>query len=1566
MEETIRIRTDIQSDGYAGEKFVNINLEQKFDFLEILSLRISQEDAYRKFCSDYGVVVGRVQANEGFGVPNANISVFIPISDIDTENDILYGLYPYQTLQDKNSDGVRYNLLPKKRQNGCHFPVGSFPNKREFLDNDILLEIHDKYYKFTTTTNHAGDYMLFGIPLGNHTIHVDVDISDIGVATRRPYDMIREGNPENMFDTPTKYKHDRDLDQLRQIVKGEMSVDVIPFWGDTTMCGIGINRVDYNLPVYIQTTSMFIGSVITDEDKNSINRHCAARKKTGELNEMRAGQGQIEMIRKTLTDQIEYKMIDGGRVIDDDGTWAYQIPMNLHPMVTDEFGNLVPSEDPRKGLMTQADVRFRVKMDITGGEGRLRETAEYLVPHNPDDASGVDYDFGSATNDDSFYKMRFNKIYTVRNYIPRFQGSMIRWADNRKFTGIKDVDGGGDKENFPYNRLETNLNPIFSIIMVILWIVGAIAYMINAMLIPIINVFITVINWILWIVALIVKAFVYSYCGFISAWNYVFPIHIAGNDYVNIGINTPEICEDPSTIELGVDPIGCLMLTCDQSSGTGSDCDGNPAQEVWAPGCECCGSCGGIGATQHCNDCSEGNNGGCLLNMQGSHPVFHSSGGEDAINADLNEYITCVAAGLASSFDMFKFDFYNDWVNGVLYHILYKNKKTASRREFCDIDYDQSTSLFGGLFSLESYLVDTLVDTHGPLSPTTGTFIPMPSNVEKSWENVSLSRGIIKNYDDHMYYAPFLSGNKLYATDITNLGSSLRCDEDGFPYIIDRIPSTTFNMPPLYDTTMIVCDTSGTESVIVTESGIIGFSEEPGLFMNVNILGLHTNYCQGRNIKLISELGRNTDELTTPPPISGTMPQNPNGVIGMLDGYTTYNLAASVVPCHLNGTLPEMLFSGNTESAESQDIFDEYARFALRGCNYNTAVQDPIFNNTYAGTMYDGSGSYLPHMVFRGFNTDSYGGGDAEFYNEIVDGLPNNNSYYFYFGLIPGKSAMDKLKTRYLTDCSYQEEADFLMRGVITDNTVISGVTGAIEVTILGGVAPYSYLFTRPDGVEIYVDEEYNDILTFNNLTSGVYVLIVNDSTGGSSRGVYEVKEPFPIVAGVQILHPQAAGTATGEIYITSLINGTPITAPTYVITVTGPGGYSNAQTSPPTPLPVAFTDLVEGDYHILVENNGQSVEYDVVLVDPPPFTVFVTGTNILCHNQTGSISFQTSGGTPTIGVTISATSGPNIGFISHAFFNGGLSGGTYEISAIDGAGQLPTQIILNGTSYDPITETVEYTMVNPSELVISVDSNLIVLLRVFANTSLVTLTVEGGTSPTTLTENGIIIGSPSTTPFSFSEYRGVGTYFYKAVDDHGCETQESVQINEPPPLWGSHTITEPQCYTGATGSIFVTPSGGIPESSGAFDSIKITSQPAYRIGLYSGTTLIDTNITTYAGGYSSPPLVGFDDLTRGDYIVYIWDYYSGSMNPTPHPIMVTLTSPDPLTLERTFYNSSSIIVSSNGGTTPHDYFIYLAGVWQTSSLGNEFIGLTSSTSYDFKVVDNHGCVTYKTYSTSS
>ena len=485
MSNSIRIRTTPNGN----DNYLKVKLEQDFDFIEILSLKISQEEVYKKFCSDYGVVVGRVSVNNGFGVPNAKVSIFIPITDDDKLNPEIKGFYPYEQVTDKNKYGIRYNLLTKEvdNENPCFTPVGSLPSKREIMDNQLLDEIYCKYYKYTATTNHAGDFMLFGVPVGTYTLHVDADISDIGIASQRPFDLISQGASPKLFTSPTKFKESKNIDSLVQVKTMNAGINVIPFWGDLDECQIGITRMDVPLNHTVKSSAIFMGSIFGDKDKHSINKRCRPRKKLGSLEEQITSEGTIEMIRKTLDNTIEqYPIENGGKVIDTNGTWAFQIPMNLDYVVTDEFGNLIPSDDETSGIPTRARVRFRVGMDETGGLGRLRTRAKFLIPNNPKSYQELDFDFDENTNDESFVNLFWNKIYSVKNFIPRYQTN--KTVENRNFVGLKNVDNGPNTP-FPYNRIDTDFSPLFFIICYLVTILTSIIILINGALIYAINQF---------------------------------------------------------------------------------------------------------------------------------------------------------------------------------------------------------------------------------------------------------------------------------------------------------------------------------------------------------------------------------------------------------------------------------------------------------------------------------------------------------------------------------------------------------------------------------------------------------------------------------------------------------------------------------------------------------------------------------------------------------------------------------------------------------------------------------------------------------------------------------------------------------------------------------------------------------------------------------------------------------------------------------------------------------------------------------------------------------------------
>lgn len=396
----IRITTGIGLDN----QYVNFKLEQEFDFINVLSLKLTQSDSYSIFNANYGCIVGRVIANGGVGVPNVKISVFIPLSEEDEANDDIRAVYPYKTPEDKNLDGYKYNLLPRVSQISPYIsnftndfnigytpktPVGTFPTKEEVLTNDLLFDVYKKYYKYSTVTNESGDYMIFGVPVGRHILHMSADITDIGKYSMTPATIVKLlGTSPDLFDANgTKIRKTNDLDDLPNIQIQNIAVDVRPFWGDSENFEIGITRQDFRLKSKLISGFTVFGSITTmgkdglwgisksdncgglfesntclfytiNRDDSSgynvenfrlpkINAEIYTIRNTVSDENINNGNFDIntDIVKLSKTEYVEYI---------DNGVFAFVIPCNRKKIITNEFGlTEVVSDNNPNGIFSE-------------------------------------------------------------------------------------------------------------------------------------------------------------------------------------------------------------------------------------------------------------------------------------------------------------------------------------------------------------------------------------------------------------------------------------------------------------------------------------------------------------------------------------------------------------------------------------------------------------------------------------------------------------------------------------------------------------------------------------------------------------------------------------------------------------------------------------------------------------------------------------------------------------------------------------------------------------------------------------------------------------------------------------------------------------------------------------------------------------------------------------------------------------------------------------------------------------------------------------------------------------
>jgi hypothetical protein len=365
MIQRHRINTNV-----GGDKKITVELKQDYDFLEILSLRFTQQDVYASLCADYGVICGRIVANNGLGIPNAKVSIFVPQLEEDSNDPVISVLYPYKTIEDKDEFNYRYNLLPQRKQHPGHEPTGTFPDQIDILTREEVLEVYEKYYSFTVKTNESGDFMIWGVPLGEQTIHVDVDMSDIGCFSLRPNDYIRKGFGVDDFKSSYEFKASPDIDSLPQITSFNKTITVYPFWGNEDFCEIGISRVDFDLSsqgVKIEPMAYFIGSIFTDSGKIRLTKDCVPDSNMGTKCKLITGTATIEAIRFTNElDSLNRPILELYELtedVDEDGTFMFQLPMNMEYVYTDEYGDNQITNDSNKGVATSAVYRFRITMN---------------------------------------------------------------------------------------------------------------------------------------------------------------------------------------------------------------------------------------------------------------------------------------------------------------------------------------------------------------------------------------------------------------------------------------------------------------------------------------------------------------------------------------------------------------------------------------------------------------------------------------------------------------------------------------------------------------------------------------------------------------------------------------------------------------------------------------------------------------------------------------------------------------------------------------------------------------------------------------------------------------------------------------------------------------------------------------------------------------------------------------------------------------------------------------------------------------------------------------------------
>lgn len=1082
MEEnrTYRIRTKIGDD---ADKVINVKLDQHYDSFEILSLKINQSNNYKFYESDYGVVVGRVLANGGFGIPNAKVSIFIESDDNDDMETRI--MYPYKSVNAKNQDGVRYNLLTDFLDKACYQNVGTFPNKRYVLDNNDVIDVFDKYYRYTTVTNNAGDYMIFGVPTGSQRLHVDIDLSDIGMLSQRPRDMIYKGYNINQFESPNKFKQDTNLNSLAQIISQDLGLYVYPYWGDTSETdeNIAVTRADINVDYKFEPTCVFMGSIITDTGSNAIGKNCTSTEKIGKMSELIAGEGSIEMIRKTIDGKVEEFQVKGNRVIDGDGVWCYQIPMNLDYIMTDEFGNIVPSDNPEKGIPTRTRVRFRISVDDAPDDNTARKRCRYLVPNNPrldeelypnfTKTKEVDYEFGTRTRDENYRDLLWNKVYTVKNYVPRLQKN--RKITDRKHTGIKLINHHEANNPMPYNNVDIKLGFTYRLLCVIFKIFINLVQFLNQ----------------------IFTALSLGFCAIYKVFDFIaglfkWPVKFLGWPFRQLANFFKALI------------VPCVAISSEMCSGNTTH------NNTFYPGCgNLMFSGAGAGKLADCIRQKTTESHVKKENKKIKDGEMDESERTTALLGGTEELYNCVETALAEDNDTVSLNFQNDWVNGTLYAPMWfrkitkkrtylfglikrsakdqwcegekdytrkilrvfnpcsparKNKSNSNYRNFSDkqvtpkyMDYSDDKKRYKDSCGDKCHEKTKAINLDKGLIVKRQTMLGQDVYYYKPVEYSSPLTSLIDKVDDFAVNEKV--GNNevgsvklLFATDIVLLGSLNDCDMHGVPQFFKSLESTTFQLPPnllFTDNEITVTMKKGTTGsgsdsdpdnvkveYEVTESsssemtgmdwgnfnedicGKWNDSQDSGLFYSIGCSTIKMKPKSCINMSRICEYGVSLDETKAIfnhgiKPSSENTPSDDSMYDTLIpDGFISKDELYNDDERSLFATLN---INGLTTKRNPENGLREYVFKHVVVDNFDASLREYMSERQRKCNKTQ-KFNYLLEEFSQGYY-DFRMGKNPYFYDKNGQFPRYENSFYFYFGLNAGKTAIDKFNSQFTSNC---------------------------------------------------------------------------------------------------------------------------------------------------------------------------------------------------------------------------------------------------------------------------------------------------------------------------------------------------------------------------------------------------------------------------------------------------------------------------------------------------------------------------------------------------------------------
>lgn len=352
---------------------------------------------------------------------------------------------------------------------------------------------------------------------------------------------------------------------------------------------------------------------------------------------------------------------------------------------------------------------------------------------------------------------------------------------------------------------------------------------------------------------------------------------------------------------------------------------------------------------------------------------------------------------------------------------------------------------------------------------------------------------------------------------------------------------------------------------------------------------------------------------------------------------------------------------------------------------------------------------------------------------------------------------------------------ELIVVNAFEDVSCNGGANGTIDLTISGGVAPYTIDWDN---------DLYDGSTTVNDLPAGVYTIVVIDDEGCEFPSQITIAEPDVLDAFV--VDPQSStlcnGSADGSIEL--VVNGG--TTPYDFQWTNGAGTVQSPE------------NLAAGTYDVVItDGNGCTTTQSATIVEPLAIALAISADPASCNNTTdGSVTVSANGGTGEF--TYSWNSGAPVTDETLA----DLAPGFYTVVVADQNG---------------CTGTINTVVTSPEPVVVNLaDISDISGFNTSCNEStdgFLTVNAAGGNS------NYTYEWADGTSGETLSELGG-GNYTVVATDQEGCTGEGTFPIVAPPAMTIAAESDAPDCYGETNGMVVINGvEGGAPPYRYSFNN---------------------------------------------------------------------------------------------------------------------------------------------------